>query len=51
MFEIQVWNLILGFMFGIQARDLFLGSCLRFGFGIHVWDSSPPFRFGIQVWD
>ena len=38
-------------MFGIQVRDLFWCSCLRFGFGLQVWDSSAAFRFWIQVWD
>ena len=38
-------------MFEIQVWDLLLGSCLGFGFGIQVWDSNPAFRFGIQARD
>ena len=51
MFEIEVWDLILGFIFGIQ--DLYSGgvSGLRFRLGISVWDSCLRFRFGICFWD
>ena len=42
MFEIEDWDLILGFMFGIQVLICFW---------VHVWDSGLGFWFGFQLLD